>query len=326
MTNQELLDRYIYAVKILLPLNKRDDIAAEIRSNLLSLVEDEEELWGRSLDSVELGAILKQHGHPVLVASRYRDVPSRQLIGPALLPLYWFVLRGMLLLVLAINVISAAFLFSRNPHSSAPLIHLWRDLWLGEISAVGWITLAFIAWERFEIKFRFVERWNPRSLPAIPRKRLQPRPMVQIIAGAILLALWTLLVTRPRLMLLGSSSVFEISSGWYGMRLPLWLMALAGLAMACLNITRFRLAEWLPLVRIGINLAGLAVCISLLRAGDLLVAGANWDPSRWAQVLTTVNFVIACVLAGVCVLYVLIFLHELRIYARRRRNPNLLAV
>jgi len=46
MTNQEMLYRYIYAVKILLPLNKWDDIAEEIRSNLLALIEDQEALLG----------------------------------------------------------------------------------------------------------------------------------------------------------------------------------------------------------------------------------------------------------------------------------------
>ena len=40
LTNQELLDRYIYSVKTMLPPDKMDDIAAEISSNLESLLED----------------------------------------------------------------------------------------------------------------------------------------------------------------------------------------------------------------------------------------------------------------------------------------------
>ncbi len=40
LTNQELLDRYIQSVKTMLPPDKMEDIAAEIRSNLQSLVED----------------------------------------------------------------------------------------------------------------------------------------------------------------------------------------------------------------------------------------------------------------------------------------------
>ena len=38
-TNQELLDRYIHSLKMMLPPDKMDDIATEIRSNLESLAE-----------------------------------------------------------------------------------------------------------------------------------------------------------------------------------------------------------------------------------------------------------------------------------------------
>jgi hypothetical protein len=41
LTNQELLDRYIHAIKIMLPPDKMDDIAAEVRSNLESQAEDQ---------------------------------------------------------------------------------------------------------------------------------------------------------------------------------------------------------------------------------------------------------------------------------------------
>jgi hypothetical protein len=75
LTNQELLDRYVYSVRTLLPSDQMDDIAAEIRSNLESLVEDRSTQLGRALSPDELSAILKQHGHPMVVAGRYRDQP-----------------------------------------------------------------------------------------------------------------------------------------------------------------------------------------------------------------------------------------------------------
>ena len=40
LTNQELLDRYIHSFRMMLPPDKVEDIAAEIRSNLESLAED----------------------------------------------------------------------------------------------------------------------------------------------------------------------------------------------------------------------------------------------------------------------------------------------
>ncbi len=47
LTNQELLDRYIHAIKMMLPPDKMEDIAAEIRSNLESQVEDQAMALGR---------------------------------------------------------------------------------------------------------------------------------------------------------------------------------------------------------------------------------------------------------------------------------------
>ena len=92
LTNQELLDRYIHSLKMMLPPDKMEDIAAEIRSNLESLAEDRAAELGRELRPAEMSAILKQHGHPMIVASRYRDRPARGLISPDLFPLYWFTL------------------------------------------------------------------------------------------------------------------------------------------------------------------------------------------------------------------------------------------
>src|SRR5579862_1446482 len=94
LTNQELLDRYLHSVKTLLPPDKMDDIAAEIRSNLDSLAEDRAAELGRELRPEEMSAILKRHGHPMVVASRYRDPRARGLISPDLFPLYWFTLRA----------------------------------------------------------------------------------------------------------------------------------------------------------------------------------------------------------------------------------------
>ena len=96
LTTQELLDRYIHAVKTVLPPDKMDDIAAEIRANLESLIEDRAMETGRELRLEEVSAILKKHGHPKVVASRYGDRPGRVLIGPELFPFYRSTVCGVL--------------------------------------------------------------------------------------------------------------------------------------------------------------------------------------------------------------------------------------
>src|SRR5690349_3970708 len=87
----EILDRYLKAVKLWLPSEQRQDIIAELSEDLHSQIEDRESELGRPLNNAEVDAILKKLGPPMLVAQRY--LPQRSLIGPALFPTYWFVLR-----------------------------------------------------------------------------------------------------------------------------------------------------------------------------------------------------------------------------------------
>src|ERR1700722_11050145 len=94
----ELLDRYLQAVRFWLPKAQQDDIIAELSSDLRSQIDDREMELGRPLDEAELEGILRRCGSPILVASRYR--PQTQLIGPALFPIYLFVLKLVLLWIL----------------------------------------------------------------------------------------------------------------------------------------------------------------------------------------------------------------------------------
>src|SRR6516164_9401632 len=91
----ELLDRYLQAVKKHLPWQRQDDIIAELRANLESQLEEREAELGRPLTGPEAEAWIKQLGPPMQMAARYQ--PQQYLIGPAVFPIYWFVLRTALL-------------------------------------------------------------------------------------------------------------------------------------------------------------------------------------------------------------------------------------
>src|SRR6266849_5165979 len=90
----QIVDRYLKSVKTCLPAAQADDIAKELSENIYAQIEDKENELQRSLTEAEVEAILKQHGHPLLVASRYRQEQrnvsfGRQIIGPALFPLLY---------------------------------------------------------------------------------------------------------------------------------------------------------------------------------------------------------------------------------------------
>ena len=94
----QIVDRYLKSVKSCLPAAQADDIVKELSENISSQIEDKESELARPLTESEVEALLKQHGHPLLVASRYRHDQRNvsfgaQLIGPMLFPFYIRVLK-----------------------------------------------------------------------------------------------------------------------------------------------------------------------------------------------------------------------------------------
>ena len=87
----ELLDCYLKAIRSYLPDAQKDDIIKELSENLRSQIEDKEGELGRPMNEAEIEALLKAHGHPLIVAGRYRQDErsfafGKQLIGPVLFP------------------------------------------------------------------------------------------------------------------------------------------------------------------------------------------------------------------------------------------------
>ncbi len=100
------------------------------------------------------------------------------------------------------------------------------------------------------------------------------------------------------------------------MRLPIWLLVLFGISQSWLNYTRFAASEWRAFLRVAVNVAGILLAISMLRARDLLVAGPNWDPTQ-ARSLATLNQMVGGVLVLACIFAGLLCVHELRRFMRK---------
>jgi hypothetical protein len=316
LTSQELLDRYIQSMWL------PPDIGAEIRSNLESLAEDRATELGRELRPEEMSAILKRHGHPMVVASRYRDPSARGLISPALFPLYWFTLRAMFAVWVTIRVIAAVFTLQGTATAGSVLPRLGRDILLAGFFIGGGVTLLFAVWEYLEFKFRYSERWKPESLPPVPSPVPQPRkrPMVQIIGGVVWLIFWAMALFWPAMSWVwGGRGVFSPSDAVYAMRLPMWLLALFWISQSWLGYTRFATARWRRFVRVAVVVAGMVLAIFLLIQGDLLVAGPNWDPTQ-AKPLATLNQMVAGVLVLACLFSGLGFVQALRHFLRKNRR------
>ncbi len=175
----DMLSRYLYAVYNDLPKKvAREDITAEIGDALQSQIDEREAALGRPLTDDEEAAIIKAYGHPRLVAGRYEAVPY--LIGPDLLPFYWYTLRLVLTIVLSIELIGGA-LFALGEGKMTIFIAALDAAWNSAIYICGAVTVAFAVIERMNSKKTLLERlgvarWDPRRLPSPPQTGAAPIP------------------------------------------------------------------------------------------------------------------------------------------------------
>jgi len=165
---RSLVDRYIYAIRRLLPRTQRDDIAAELREALESQVDSEESRSGRSLHGEEIAAILKRFGQPREVAARYGS--QQYLIGPDVFPSYlmavkivlWFMVPVTVFLVLLSIVTAEDHLFERLLNT------LWTVLSIGLVN-LSIVTLMFVYFGRASSgNLNDEADWDLDDLPEVP--------------------------------------------------------------------------------------------------------------------------------------------------------------
>lgn len=135
------IERYIYQVKRLLPRKNRDDIEQELRTLISDMLE---ERCGRNEPKQkDIDIVLIELGDPRELAAKYADM-NRYLIGPALFPRYWMVLKLVLLCVVGGIAIASVVQAAVTPDG---FFHLWANWFATTCSAVlgafAFITVIF---------------------------------------------------------------------------------------------------------------------------------------------------------------------------------------
>jgi hypothetical protein len=159
----DLVKRYIDNVKSLLPRDRREDIAEELADAIHSRIDERAAALGRTLKPVEIEAILREFGHPVMVAARYG--PQGRLIGPELYPLWVWSLKLLLFIIVVSTLGRSVAAVVGAPDTDAALAgfsRVWSGLWVSAFSTVGVVTVVFAAMERF--KFNPLSEWRARDL------------------------------------------------------------------------------------------------------------------------------------------------------------------
>ena len=161
----DMLDRYLQAVRFFLPAQQQDDIVRELSENLISQMEDREEELGHPLDEAEQAAILRRHGHPMVVAGRYRT--WQQLIGPTFFPLYLFVLKAGLGVALLVTVVVAAVTAALEGDPLRQAVEAMLAYPGRGLMVFAWTTLGFAGLDLAQARIRLSSDWDPRKLPKV---------------------------------------------------------------------------------------------------------------------------------------------------------------
>ena len=247
----KLLDLYLAEVRSQLPPKNREDILKEIRSTLMDMIEDRKADPDQEASEETVKAVLMAFGSPRQVA---RDYGARNyLIGPRLYPVYLQVLRIVLIVVGALNVLGLILAVINPSGPDAGLfettLQLIGGLFSSLFTAFGIVTLAFAGIERTapeEWKISVDEEWSPEDLK---KHEQEERVSITELAIEITLAFIFIAVLNFFLDRIG---IYYLADGrWvsapilnqnFNRYIP-WITAGAGLDVA-LNLYLIRKGYW----------------------------------------------------------------------------------
>ncbi len=297
----DLIDRYLHAVRWALPAAKADDIIAELRDDLVTRKEDREQSLGRPLTKDETSALLKEVGHPLIVAARYR--PQQWLIGPDVFPFYLFVMRIMVLIIVGIDVAIgvARALFG----DGAPLQVLgqtWGSIWMSLLLNVAIVTIVFAVMERSGFPAEHLRKWRPEQLPDVKDKRKSAWESVfEVAAGVVFLLWWTGVIHFP-FRSAGPDFRVEPAPVIFQLYWPILALAAARLVQNLIDWLQPRWKAVRGTLAVLTTAAGLALLALIYQAGHWAVIVSTGMPADKAAELDTalnLGLKIAIVASGV---------------------------
>jgi hypothetical protein len=294
------LERYLKSVASCLPAAQRGDIVRELSENIRSQIEDKEGELGRPLSEAEIEIILKQHGHPMLVAAQYRQDQrsftfGRQLVGPVLFPFFVKVLSFNLGITgVVLIVIFTALFASGQPATLSGIFSIFLHQMLIQF---GIVTLIFTLMDRHLAKYP--DRWDPLipgqfAYPKIAVEQDGPRvPRMESISQLVALSVsivWLRAIQHSSFLILGPAAAFlKLAPVWHQVYIPAVVFILFGMAQAGINFVRPDWVRFRTIARAVLSVATLAIWCFLLKAGNWIVpestsANSATDFSHIAQI------------------------------------------
>jgi hypothetical protein len=296
----DLIDRYLSAIRRNLPARNADDIVAELRDALASRIEDREEALGRPLDAGEIQAVIKDFGHPLVVAARFRGRQS--LIGPEVFPFYLSVARIVLLAIAGVQVAIGLVQLLFGDHDPLQLLlQTIGGLSVSLLVSLAIVTLIFAILERTDFSADHIGNWNPMQLADIADRQPGPWESAAEVALGIAFLLWWTGVFRLPYVVGAADFRIEPAPIFAQLYWPILIVAAARLVH---NLIQWLRPRW-RLVRGLIGgltaVAGLVLLAMIYRAGHWATIVSTVPTAEAADLQTSLNLAlkIAIVVTGV---------------------------
>lgn len=292
-----LIDNYASEVGRHLPRRNREDIEAEIRSDLQDLLDERSREMGKPIDDEMTFEVLKEYGNPEKVAASYQG--ERYLIGPGLYPVFLKVLRVFFPAIAILAGIGAIANVSQQvapfENISGTFVSVLIGVVTTVISALGNLVLIFaiIEWVMHnegissQGKVHPARReWDPRSLTRIsPPNQIKLGDLITEIVVSI--AAIVIFNFYPQMFSLG----FTSGGHWYlgignwtfiPLLSPAFFSYVPFITMVCaltiiLNIILLRMGFWnttTRIISIGLKVIGILIAIRLLVVPSLIGVSA----------------------------------------------------
>jgi hypothetical protein len=318
----ELLDRYLHAIKPLLPRKTQEDILRELSDDILTQIEEKEITLGRPLTEAEQEEVIKRHGHPIVVAGRYGR--AQYLIGPTVFPFYWLVLRIAAIGALIVRWIIAMVIISSSHDPAGTIVSAILAVPGVLVPVFAWVTAAFAVGE-YCLSFFHINLkgggWSPRSLPPVHGRRFdtsRASSFAEVLFGSAFVLWWQSVPAAPYLALGPAAGFLALAPVWNTLHWPILLLAVAGIVQSAVNLVRPQLTPARITIRILIHLFALALLCILLQAANWIIAAPGIpDPGHYAKAIGILNQVFFyCIASAIGITIVQIAL-EFRKYGQR---------
>jgi len=169
-----LKERYLKAVAAQLSGKTRDDIIAELDDAILTRMEAREAELGRPLTEADEEAVLRETGHPLIVAAQYGSGPHH-VVGPELYPWWMFGVKvGLSLMILITGIGVAVRILSGDADVGQAIGQGFSDLFSSGITIIGLGTMGGFIIERQAEKPAFLKEWRIKDLPFFEMAALNP--------------------------------------------------------------------------------------------------------------------------------------------------------